>query len=335
MQVGTSLSITGTGIDNCDGINNCLVTNASDTGMTVAVAVDANAPNETVTVTVASNGYWGYGFLPQQQGQSNQGNAQAQVQAIQAGIQISGAQSVNDGGQGSFNVAILSGSPTGYQWNSFFPVGAGNNPGVTLTAAGTGITTNAHWFSYPDTPCAPLNSTYPIQVAVTFPIGTITQSTTLTVSLIMPGGITDATQLQITGNPTIGIRNDGTGLWRVIDQGNLARQIPTAQVYVLGTSQFYSKASQHEAKHVTQFQAGGLFGNFLLVADFYNAIQNLTDPTSAGLNAQMSAILNAMTVNFQRNQFPPLAPQAEQQAYAVSDPIAPQYAYQSQCVGQY
>ncbi len=65
---------------------------------------------------------------------------------------------------------------------------------------------------------------------------------------------------------------------------------------------------------------------------FLARLPRLTDSTQDGLNAQIS---NAMT-SWRQGQFSiyqSRLPAAEADAYSVSDPIAPMYAYQSTCAG--
>lgn len=89
---------------------------------------------------------------------------------------------------------------------------------------------------------------------------------------------------------------------------------------------------QHEQVHVGQWVEGSghIFGDLFLVSTFFNQISGLTGGTSTDLANQVEAAKSSfksaqLAIHNQR-----LA-QAEQEAYAVSDPIAPQYFYQSPC----
>ena len=73
------VSISGTGIANPPSI-----LSNSDTQITLNVVISANAPNETATVTVTSNGYNGSGFVSGGGSQSSSGSNTATVSAIQA-----------------------------------------------------------------------------------------------------------------------------------------------------------------------------------------------------------------------------------------------------------
>jgi hypothetical protein len=99
---GSGFGTSPTLMISCCGIDSYPLTYVSDGLITANVTVDPYAPTENVTLTVVSNGYYGLGFVPQNQGQSNQGNAQAQVQNCLAptlyvtgnGAQISVGQTV-------------------------------------------------------------------------------------------------------------------------------------------------------------------------------------------------------------------------------------------------
>jgi len=82
----TNFSIAGTGFGTNPGltitggwIDNYGVYSAWDTGINAWVTVSPYAPDETVTVSVTSNGYWGNSFMEQYPNQPHSGSANAQV----------------------------------------------------------------------------------------------------------------------------------------------------------------------------------------------------------------------------------------------------------------
>lgn len=243
------------------------------------------------------------------------------------------AQTIKDGAQGNFAVTILSGTPSAYQWSYTSPNGAGNSPQVNFgSAASAQTTTDGRWFALPNQACTASNSsTYTIQAAVTFnQSGIVTKTTTLTVQADWsPAGYVDPNAADVSGGPTIGV--DGAGVWRVINAGTLARVVPTsATIFVPVSSQFRSKAVQHENVHVGQWVAGTghLFGDLYIAAGFYAQIQNITGISQQDL---LSKLIQAKTtyVNGQGATYSSRLSQSEHDAYAVSDPIAPQYLYQN------
>ncbi len=124
---------------------------------------------------------------------------------------------------------------------------------------------------------------------------------------------------------------NGTGTWRVTGKGTLTRVVPTsATINVIPTSQFYNKTVQHEQTHVQQWIAGAghLLGDLYVVNDFYNQIVNLTGTSQSDLLNKLGTALTAY-VNSQGAIVQSRHNQGEHEAYAVSDPIAPQYVYQN------
>jgi hypothetical protein len=246
-------------------------------------------------------------------------------------VSISSAQSIMDGDTATFSVTVQGGTPTAYQW-SFTAPSAGNNPNVTFSPNGSAMTTtNGHWFALPDAECgAAANAVYTIRCTVTFSDGpTQTVETTLTVNgYWSPAGMVDPNELEITGSPTAA--PDANGVWRITGMGSLARRLPMKQVYVSSSSQFFMKVDAHEQEHLNHFQPGNLFGNILLVSDFYDRIKDFTASTQQAL----ANLVVAEYGQFQMEQFmilEGLLGESENRAYQVSDPIAPQYLYQKSC----
>ena len=258
------------------------------------------------------------------------------------GLTISGAQSIMDGQQGAFSVSVSGGTATAYSWSFTAPSGAGNGPNVSFTAPTSAQTnTDGHWFALPNVACPSqsdlpgyYNSVYTIKATVTFSEGdTPSKSTTLTVnSYWNPAGLTDPNIARIGGVPNMASDNpDGSGTWRVTGKGTLSRVVPTSStINVISTSQFYSKTVQHEQVHVNNWIAGTghLYGDLYNPDDFYNQIINITGTSQNDLINKLSAALTTY-VNSQGAIVAQRHSQDEQQAYAVSDPIAPQYVYQN------
>jgi hypothetical protein len=239
-------------------------------------------------------------------------------------------QSINDGDTGSFSVTATSGAPTSYGWSYTVPAGTNsNNPEVTFTAPNAASTgTDGHWYAT-DGPCASsLYPQYTITATVGFPWGgPLTGQSTLQVGVPWTPQGAYTTQATIAG----AVQVAGLGSYFfVLGPGSLQRTQPVTTFYVPQTSQFYSKVAAHEQVHVNQWAAGGMFAALYQVSDLYALLSPLNDTTLVGLNAQISQVASTY---FQGQSALLTAgiPAAEAQAYAVSDPIAPQYIYQGAC----
>jgi hypothetical protein len=213
---------------------------------------------------------------------------------------------------------------------------------VNFTAATSAQTnTDGHWFALPNVACPSTsdipnyyNAAYTITAKVTFGEGDSTsKNTTLTVNAYWnPAGFTDPNIARIGGVPNMASDNpDGSGTWRVTGKGTLSRVVPTSStIYVISTSQFYNKTSQHEQVHVNNWilGTGHLYGDLYIVDVFYNQIINITGTSQNDLINKLGAALTTY-VNSQGAIVAQRHNQDEQQAYAVSDPIPPQYVYQN------
>lgn len=253
-------------------------------------------------------------------------------------VTMSAAIACKDGDTPTFSVTVTGGTPTSYQWSFTAPSGAGNNPNVTFNpnnAAST--TTNCHWFAKPNQACSPtsppqstdpyFNSVYTIKCKVFFGNKNKTVQTTLTVNAYWnPAGVTDPNEARVTGAPAMAA--DANGVWRVTGMGTLGRQIPMKQVFVPAASQFFTKTDAHEQAHVDHWSPGQLLGTVHQPADFYQRIQNFTGTSQQDLLNKITADFLTYTklqdafVQSKHNE-------DERQAYVVSDPIAPMYAYQN------
>lgn len=212
-----------------------------------------------------------------------------------------------------------------------------HNPQVNFTAATNANTqAKAHWFANPNSDCATsppqldtnhpyYNSKYKIKVKVTFQGGReITKDSNFTVNAFWDpaGTVAPATN---SGGPLT--RFDSTRqLYVVVNSGTMVRNTYSAIIYIPTVSQFYNKILNHEKKHELQWQSG-LFKDVRAVSSFMAAISGLTDATAAGLTQKINqAFLAWDAQQFQnyKNNFNA----AEIEAFTISDPLAPRFAYQ-------
>ena len=244
-------------------------------------------------------------------------------------VTMSAAIACKDGDTPTFSVTVTGGTPTAYKWSFTAPSGAGNNPNVTFNpdnAAST--TTNCRWFAKPNDPCtASFDATYTIKCKVSFGNKNKTVQTTLTVNAFWnpAGAVASPT---ISGAPTHGF-DSARQLWVITGPGTLTRNLPARTIYVPATSQFFSKTEAHENKHMDQW-ATGLLSDLLQISSLMARLSPLTDTTEAGLLAKRDAEATNW-FNEQEAIYNMRLAAAENEAYAVSDPMAPQYLYQKVC----
>lgn len=119
---------------------------------------------------------------------------------------------------------------------------------------------------------------------------------------------------------------DSNGVWHMTGVGSMTRVLPVPQILVTSTSQFYNKTVQHEQVHVNQWNPGRLVGDLYIVADLFNQVSGLTGTSQTDLLNQYSAALSSYE-NTEVNIFN--SRRTAHQAYAVSDPIPPQYMIQN------
>jgi hypothetical protein len=243
-------------------------------------------------------------------------------------------QTVNDGDTANFNVTVQGGSPTSYLWTFEVPSGAGNNPNVPFTSPNSAMTSaRAHWFAYPNQPCAPSqnpnsywNSKYKIKIKVTFNNGReTTKDTSLTVNSYWdPAGY--VAPPTISGGPAYGF-DPQRNLWVITKQGSMQRAASPRVINVPSTSQFFNKTDPHEQKHEEQY-ATGILSDLFTVSSLFKVLS-----TVAGTSEQdLINNVNQATINWYNQQNTVLQgrlPAAEREAYNISDPIAPHYVYQN------
>lgn len=127
--------------------------------------------------------------------------------------------------------------------------------------------------------------------------------------------------------------------WRVVGPGELLRVTHEPVIFFPTTSQFYNKIYQHELVHRNQWLSGGIGENYYLATgpatSFYEWIKNETAPTKLSLETsiEFEKALWRLEENIRLEQN--LGNGLEEQAYAVSDQIAPLYLYQGACGGAF
>lgn len=253
-------------------------------------------------------------------------------------FKLNGPVNCKDGDTKNLSVEILNGSPNSYEWSFTTPSGAGNNPNLNFGSPNSDSTSaKCHWFASPNQECAPssgssapyYNSEYSVKCKVTFAGGkSKTKETKLTVNAYWePAGAVDPNEARIVGVPARAA--DGSGVWRITGMGNLARKIPIKQVFIPTISQFFSKVDAHEQEHFNHWVTGHeLFGNTHNPTVFYNRIKDFTGTSETDLLNKVTADFKIYTdaqdayVESNHNR-------TEKLAYAVSDPLAPKYAYQN------
>jgi hypothetical protein len=254
-----------------------------------------------------------------------------------ADVTISGAANCMDGGSADFSVTVTGGTAQSYQWSFEAPSGAGNNPNVQFGSPGSASTSaTCHWFANPNQECATeppkvdashpyYNAVYDIKCTVTFSDGkSKTKGTKLTVNAWWnPAGATS--NAKVDGNLQIGF-DAQRNLWYVVGPGSLARTAPGVTINIPTSSQFNDKTRVHENKHVEQWKTG-LFSDLLTVNGLMQVLSPLTDPTQSGLAAKVIAA----KTNWEDSQeaiYRSRLNQAEREAFVVSDPVSPKFAYQ-------
>jgi len=251
-------------------------------------------------------------------------------------VTINVPATAKDGDTVTFSVTTEKGTPTGYLWSFEAPSGAGNNPQVNFTAP-TAATTQAkaHWFANPNSDCATTppdlsethpyyNSRYKIKVKVTFQGGKeITKGSDFTVNAWWDpaGSVATAT---ITGGYVVSLDSNRNVYYMSSD--TFQRNVNSAVINVPATSQFYNKTLKHEQKHEEQWKTG-IFKDVFSLTSLRAAVSNITDTTYAGAVQKINTAY--LTWDTQQAQdYKNLRDAAEIEAYAISDLLAPQYAYQ-------
>lgn len=233
-----------------------------------------------------------------------------------------------DGQSGhTFSLSVQGGTPSHYAWQYSYPPGAGNNPSVSFSGSGSSVSTDAHWFASPDGACSGRTpSQYAITGSASIANYWYQASTPYRIHIPNPGG--EAYSPRVGGQVLLMPPAGGSGLWTV-GQNQYLRTQPTVAVNALMGSQFRTKVEEHENVHLQQFTTGIFSANWNPVAA-YDRVKNLTHVTFLGLDALVKAAVQAYNQE-QDAAVQARMPDAEAQAYAVSDAIAPHYFYQSAC----
>ncbi len=248
-------------------------------------------------------------------------------------VTISVPSNAIDGDTVEFSVSVENGTPSGYLW-SFEPTSGGNNPQVNFTAPIAATTqANAHWFAKPNSACsASFDSTYTIKVKVTFQSGNpITKQAPFTVSIgrNWGGQVREPSTLAPAGTLDLAFDNQ-RGLWTVVGRGRLERVPSPIIVRTPQTSQFYNKSLRHEQVHEQQYIGNGIFSDLYLIDNVMPRLLQLTDPNKQVLEQRAFEAVRDWRVE-QDIILEQRLPQAEMEAFAVSDPIAPRFLFQRAC----
>lgn len=258
--------------------------------------------------------------------------------SVKPKITINGPATAKDGDTVTFSVTSQGGTPTSYLWSFEVPSGAGNNPQVNFTAPTSDTTdAKAHWFAKPNSDCPSTppavdtnhpyyNSSYTIKLKAIFPGGReikkeksfVVNAFWFPIGYVAPPAFSGYPDLQ---------RNSQTGVWYVAGPGNVQRVTNAAVISAPTSSQFFNKTVQHEHVHEVQYQ-NGILVNLWTVSSFMNAISSLTATSRSALTMKIAAEHQNWDTA-ESNNFNLLKPQAEREAHAVSDLIAPLYAYQN------
>jgi hypothetical protein len=243
-------------------------------------------------------------------------------------VTISGSSDANDGESGWFSLTVDGGTGSSWDWSYSFPAGSGNNPDITFYSPGSqGVYTNARWFASPDTPCAGSPSTYQVTGRAFVESGYYSASMPFRINVPLEGGTTLSPR--VVGTVMLIPPAAPGGLWTV-GQNNYTRSAPVITINVSPNSQFREKVRQHEDIHNSQFTIGIFAANWSPAAA-YERVRGLTDASSAGLSAQVSAAANAYNAEQDAIVQGQMAAVAEPAAYNVSDTVPPLYFYQQSC----
>lgn len=97
------------------------------------------------------------------------------------------------------------------------------------------------------------------------------------------------------------------------------------------TSQFYNKTLKHEEVHVEQY-ATGIWSDLYKIDNLMPRLLLLTDPNQQPLEQKIFRAKEDWREE-QKQILLQRLPNAEREAYRVSDPITPRYLFQAACNG--
>ena len=237
----------------------------------------------------------------------------------------------NDGESAQFQDLILPSKVTATEWSWDYavPTGAGNSPACTFAPSNAKSTTigNSKWYAYPNNPCTASDSSdYTIKSKVTLS-GKQFDAETGILQVSVPWGRGGVTYLpSISGDPDIDSRLvNGVTEWYISGTGTLLRSTITVVINIPQTSQFHAKAVAHENKHVEDLTTG-IGRDLWTVSELYSLFQELHAPTLEELQQMIANARSTYETN-ETKEAQGVYVQMERNAYAVSDPISPQYLY--------
>lgn len=120
------------------------------------------------------------------------------------------------------------------------------------------------------------------------------------------------------------------GVWIVVGRGSLQRVPSPIVMRTPMTSQFYDKTLRHEQVHEKQYIGRGIFSDLYRIDNVMPRLYQLSDPNKQVLEQMAFEAVE----DWRREQYLILRqrlPQAEMEAFAVSDLVAPRYVFQEQC----
>ncbi len=242
-------------------------------------------------------------------------------------VTLTSAGDTYDGASGSFDLSVQGGFPSAYDWSYSAPPSAGNNPQVTFNGSGASVSSDAHWFAYPNGECAAnFSSQYQITGQALIANQWYWDTTQFTIYVPNPGGETYSPT--VMGTVQVLCSNGVC----TVGANNFYRTQSVSVIDVLPSSQFRVKVETHEANHVHQHTAG-MFSQYWDPLTAYNRVRNFTDTSYSALSARITAEANAYNAE-QDAAVQSLWPLAEILAYSVSNSIPPFYLFQSTCGGQ-
>lgn len=243
-------------------------------------------------------------------------------------VTLTSAGDTYDGASGSFSLSVQGGLPSDYNWSYTAPAGAGNNPNVTFNGSGANVSSNAHWFAYPDGECsASFSSTYQIAGQALIADQWYGDTTPFTIYVPNPGGVTYSPK--VMGSVQILCCTNGLN---TVGASNYYRTQPVVAIDVLPSSQFRVKVETNETNHAHQ-HTSGMFSQYWDPSAAYDRVRNLTDTSWSTLSARITAEVDAYNAE-QDAAVQSLWWMAEILAYSVSNGIPPYYLFQSTCGGQ-
>lgn len=246
--------------------------------------------------------------------------------ATKAKTRIDAPRVLKDGERGLFAVRIIGGEATAYEWSYETRGKAKTQAAVDFSAPDAGATeVTARWYTRTNGNCAAdFSSTYLIKLRVRLRSGDeLLELFPLTVEVPHNwGGFVDYPET--IGAPKIEF-DQIKKLWLVTGAGTLERAIKQPVIRAPETSQFFHKIKTHEEIHLQQMQSG-IFSDLFQIANLMPQLGELSDANRQSLEQKIF-----QTIQLWRKTETQIAsarlPEAEKEAYKVSDKIAPRYLF--------